>query len=97
MLTTIVAQTTNPNQSGLVTSIELSARFRALLMRHGVDLDWVHVDPDGTITIQARGDQVVIGEEEGWITAMLRTSDSEAMIYEGTSVDELAAAVGRVA
>lgn len=105
MLTTHVPQITGPNQSGPNASVELSPEFRAALTARGVDLDTVHTESDGSITIESSdGDTIHVGEEpfyadpdRTWFTARLVTADREVYIYEGGKlsqlVDALASAV----
>lgn len=101
MLTTHYAQVTNPNpnQSGIVTSVDLSDQLRHALEAAGVDVDQVHVESDDTIVIPTTDGRIAIGEEDGWITATRHYDEpgeaGEHMIYEGRSVIELAAAVAR--
>lgn len=95
-LVTHQPQTAGPNESGPISSVELSPELVAAFDAAGVDLDQVETHSDDTITIATADGVIAIGEDDGWITANL-AGESDNMIYEGTALADLAAAVARYA
>ena len=72
------------------------------LLAHDVDPTAVTLAPDGEMTIERDGGHIAIGSEPSeddedalWWTATAYVDDTEAMIYEGTDVNALAAALRR--
>jgi len=93
--TTIFGQDTRHAEPRPEMRPEISAEFYAALAAAGVTAD-AEIEPDGQITIETNCTQICVGAEDGWITATARyADDTEAMIYEGESLTDLAAAIAR--